>query len=153
MVLLPIPFDLHVLGPPLAFILSQDQTLHCKEFYIIRLFKLSYSKELTVSLFSQFQLLNELFEPKLIVVKTFFDLVFSQPPQFFLFVFFFLHLGLQRYELFFNLQTFFEKFLKFFSNSFFVVFNVSVSCSTRFSIWDCKGMNSFLISKFFSKNF
>ena len=23
------PFDLHVLGPPLAFILSQDQTLHC----------------------------------------------------------------------------------------------------------------------------
>jgi hypothetical protein len=74
MVLLPIPFDLHVLGPPLAFILSQDQTLHCKEFYIIRLFKLSYSKELTVSLFSQFQLLNELFEPKLIVVKTFFDL-------------------------------------------------------------------------------
>jgi hypothetical protein len=34
---------------------------------------LSYSKELTVSLFSQFQLLNELFEPKPIVVKTFFD--------------------------------------------------------------------------------
>ncbi len=23
------PFDLHVLGLPLAFILSQDQTLHC----------------------------------------------------------------------------------------------------------------------------
>ena len=31
MVLLP-PFDLHVLGLPLAFILSQDQTLHCKKF-------------------------------------------------------------------------------------------------------------------------
>ena len=31
MVLLP-PFDLHVLGLPLAFILSQDQTLHCKMF-------------------------------------------------------------------------------------------------------------------------
>jgi hypothetical protein len=29
--LLP-PFDLHVLGLPLAFILSQDQTLHCKIF-------------------------------------------------------------------------------------------------------------------------
>jgi hypothetical protein len=29
--LLP-PFDLHVLGLPLAFILSQDQTLHCKMF-------------------------------------------------------------------------------------------------------------------------
>jgi hypothetical protein len=25
-----IPYDLHVLGLPLAFILSQDQTLHCK---------------------------------------------------------------------------------------------------------------------------
>ena len=24
----PLPFDLHVLGLPLAFILSQDQTLH-----------------------------------------------------------------------------------------------------------------------------
>ena len=27
------PFDLHVLGLPLAFILSQDQTLHCKVRY------------------------------------------------------------------------------------------------------------------------
>ena len=26
----PLPLDLHVLGLPLAFILSQDQTLHCK---------------------------------------------------------------------------------------------------------------------------
>ena len=26
---LPLPLDLHVLGLPLAFILSQDQTLHC----------------------------------------------------------------------------------------------------------------------------
>ena len=25
----PLPLDLHVLGLPLAFILSQDQTLHC----------------------------------------------------------------------------------------------------------------------------
>ena len=32
MALLP-PFDLHVLGLPLAFILSQDQTLHCKNFF------------------------------------------------------------------------------------------------------------------------
>ena len=30
-VLLPLlPLDLHVLSLPLAFILSQDQTLHCK---------------------------------------------------------------------------------------------------------------------------
>ena len=33
-VLLLISFDLHVLGLPLAFILSQDQTLHCKKFWI-----------------------------------------------------------------------------------------------------------------------
>ena len=26
-----LPLDLHVLGLPLAFILSQDQTLHCNE--------------------------------------------------------------------------------------------------------------------------
>ena len=28
----PLPLDLHVLSLPLAFILSQDQTLHCKNF-------------------------------------------------------------------------------------------------------------------------
>ena len=35
-VLLPhvLPLDLHVLGLPLAFILSQDQTLHCKKKFI-----------------------------------------------------------------------------------------------------------------------
>ena len=26
----PLPLDLHVFSLPLAFILSQDQTLHCK---------------------------------------------------------------------------------------------------------------------------
>ena len=32
-----LPLDLHVLGLPLAFILSQDQTLHCKNcsFYLL----------------------------------------------------------------------------------------------------------------------
>jgi hypothetical protein len=30
-----LPFDLHVLGLPLAFILSQDQTLRCKKFLFI----------------------------------------------------------------------------------------------------------------------
>ena len=33
-ILLPyLPLDLHVLGLPLAFILSQDQTLHCKRMF------------------------------------------------------------------------------------------------------------------------
>ena len=30
-----LPLDLHVLGLPLAFILSQDQTLHCKKVFNI----------------------------------------------------------------------------------------------------------------------
>ena len=32
-----LPFDLHVLSLPLAFILSQDQTLHCKVCLLITL--------------------------------------------------------------------------------------------------------------------
>ena len=32
-----LPFDLHVLGLPLAFILSQDQTLHCILLYLSNL--------------------------------------------------------------------------------------------------------------------
>ena len=35
MLLLRLPLDLHVLGLPLAFILSQDQTLHCKKFNFV----------------------------------------------------------------------------------------------------------------------
>jgi hypothetical protein len=33
-----LPLDLHVLGLPLAFILSQDQTLHCKKLSLFCLF-------------------------------------------------------------------------------------------------------------------
>ena len=35
----PLPLDLHVLGLPLAFILSQDQTLRCMTFFICYLFR------------------------------------------------------------------------------------------------------------------
>ena len=46
-VLLPVlPLDLHVLSLPLAFILSQDQTLHCKRVVTIALKILS--EKLTV---------------------------------------------------------------------------------------------------------
>ena len=38
---LSIPFDLHVLGLPLAFILSQDQTLHCKYVCFLNILLLS----------------------------------------------------------------------------------------------------------------
>ena len=30
-----LPLNLHVLGLPLAFILSQDQTLHCEDFNLL----------------------------------------------------------------------------------------------------------------------
>ena len=36
----PLPLDLHVLGLPLAFILSQDQTLHCKNCFFLPLTRL-----------------------------------------------------------------------------------------------------------------
>ena len=42
---IPMPLDLHVLSLPLAFILSQDQTLHCKIFVLldsILLFQITY---------------------------------------------------------------------------------------------------------------
>ena len=34
-----LPLDLHVLSLPLAFILSQDQTLHCKNLFFKSLYK------------------------------------------------------------------------------------------------------------------
>ena len=53
----PLPLDLHVLGLPLAFILSQDQTLRCRKSLILT--KIVIHQELTitylVSSFSFFQ--------------------------------------------------------------------------------------------------
>ena len=45
-----LPFDLHVLSLPLAFILSQDQTLHCNGIYYYNLFLLflNFFKELNI---------------------------------------------------------------------------------------------------------
>ena len=39
----PLPLDLHVLSLPLAFILSQDQTLHCKNCFLPLLTRLRVS--------------------------------------------------------------------------------------------------------------
>ena len=46
-----LPLDLHVLSLPLAFILSQDQTLHCIMFYFSSLTSLALSKEFNALLF------------------------------------------------------------------------------------------------------
>ena len=48
-----LPFDLHVLGLPLAFILSQDQTLHCNFIYIINFYStltLLFSTQIIINL-------------------------------------------------------------------------------------------------------
>ena len=70
---LMLPLDLHVLSLPLAFILSQDQTLHCIIFYIILSLSLTLHnslKELTLldklyfsvlASCTVFSLFNELF--------------------------------------------------------------------------------------------
>ena len=42
-----LPLDLHVLGLPLALILSQDQTLHCK-MYKFESFKICYNQRKTL---------------------------------------------------------------------------------------------------------
>ena len=51
-VLLRLPLDLHVLGLPLAFILSQDQTLHRSLFLY---FQMSLRELYLLSAFQQFQ--------------------------------------------------------------------------------------------------
>ena len=57
------PLDLHVLGPPLAFILSQDQTLHCTFFLSLCCPPLSPRGDVVVSLTSSLATrgVNELF--------------------------------------------------------------------------------------------
>ena len=102
---LMLPLDLHVLSLPLAFILSQDQTLHCIISYIFLSLSLTLiilSKELT--------LLDKLFFSVLAsctVNQSFqwtFHILLREP------VF---RTGLQRYALFSNFQTFLQKFLVF----------------------------------------
>ncbi len=41
-------FDLHVLSPPPAFVLSQDQTLHCKKVKIVSSFLLAEIKPIKI---------------------------------------------------------------------------------------------------------
>ena len=100
-----LPLDLHVLSLPLAFILSQDQTLHCIISYIILSLPLTLiilPKELT--------LLDKLFFSVLAscTIEQSFQWTFqtlSRGPVF--------RTGLQRYALFFNFQIFLQKFFNF----------------------------------------
>ena len=71
-----LPLDLHVLSLPLAFILSQDQTLHCIFFIMLSLFLtlLVSLKKLTLVctcfLVLSFSLFNELFNDPLGRIKS-----------------------------------------------------------------------------------
>ena len=96
-----LPLDLHVLSLPLAFILSQDQTLHC-------IFNINLSLSLTLSILSKESTLLD----KLYFLGTcflYFPSIFSMN-----FSCRFLSNGLQRYGLFLNLQIFLAFFLFFF---------------------------------------
>jgi hypothetical protein len=55
-----LPLDLHVLGLPLALILSQDQTLHCKIILIVSDF-VSQIRFLEIWLVASYQYFKELF--------------------------------------------------------------------------------------------
>ena len=62
-----LPLDLHVLGLPLAFILSQDQTLRCKnfEFYVVsKIFAIS----IILRCFLHFSIFQRTF---LLIIKSF----------------------------------------------------------------------------------
>ena len=61
-------FDLHVLGLPLAFILSQDQTLHCKKFVLT----FSQSINFEVRYFFSLNFKELSFSKKDCKIKTFF---------------------------------------------------------------------------------
>ena len=103
---IPLPLDLHVLSLPLAFILSQDQTLHC--IYLLNCLLLLYCSNylfnkgiyaliINVNIYYTaclFNIFNELFP--------FYYLRVDRPSV----------LGPQRYGLFRNLQIFSQLFLK-----------------------------------------
>ena len=109
-----IPLDLHVLSLPLAFILSQDQTLHrilfvrfnLTLFYSIqvaRLFSI-YSKNLTLSYFQNYIAVILCCQFNISMNVSFF---FCSP---------LIRLAGAKVQLFFNLASFFEKKLFFFLN-------------------------------------
>ena len=98
-----LPLDLHVLGLPLAFILSQDQTLHCKSLLILLKVYFFLIKKLTKTRFSNLP----------IPLKSFKEL----PTQFKLQKMSKFYWGCKDKTNFISLQTFFENFKLIFSKS------------------------------------
>ena len=123
-----LPLDLHVLSLPLAFILSQDQTLHCIKVYIILSLSLTLiilSKELT--LLDKLYFLGTCFLYSNQSFQWTSHLLLREP------VF---RTGLQRYALFSNFQTFLKLFFKISFQSSFLrqsFQELSASSATRFS--------------------
>ena len=113
---IPLPLDLHVLSLPLAFILSQDQTLHC-----------IYSIKLLAPVTRSYLCFQRNLRSAKIQSPEFCCLSF----QYFQWTFFSQTsvrwtrssvLGPQRYALFLYLQIFLKKFLKIFSPFFCPIF-------------------------------
>ena len=139
-----LPLDLHVLSLPLAFILSQDQTLHCIISYIILSLSLTliiHSKELT--------LLDKLFFSVLAsctVFSLFNELIsLSCENPFF-------ERGCKGTHYFLICNSFVKKFSK---NFFEADLHASVLVRTQglishpFFKWECKGTTYFQTSKSF----
>ena len=95
-----LPLDLHVLGLPLAFILSQDQTLRCKnfEFCCYALSCISYAVSFFPNNVKELLLSNK-------HVSICLSLLLKNTRSCF---------GVQRYELILLVQTFVQKVLIFF---------------------------------------
>ena len=117
------PFDLHVLGLPLAFILSQDQTLHSK-------FDLECLGSISQS--------SQLWDTHYLVYASIFQRTFVLffLPRFFRF-------GSAKLILFFIPATFFEKK---FQLSFFFFFDPLFER-------ECKSITFFIPTNFFQKKF
>ena len=114
-----LPFDLHVLGLPLAFILSQDQTLRCNIVLLVSILNLGFRLRSLVFLFPCPPPVYTTVADRFLVLASSFQRTFRFP-----FPFkstpLFCGSGLQRYDLFGNWQSknsiIFDKILYYFEN-------------------------------------
>ena len=99
------PFDLHVLGLPLAFILSQDQTLHCKFDIVFPIIHREYVSDILLAFKASL-----LFKTRYLLFLMAFSIFSKNVANFVSLICCFLLVGngLQNYNLFLNHQMFFK---------------------------------------------
>ena len=131
-----LPLDLHVLSLPLAFILSQDQTLHCISHIILSSsWQLNPQKRINASRFI-------LFGTCFLYFISLFNQLFSIP---------FFKWGCKGKHYFWTSKFLFN-FLKFFFRNRLLK-QLSWHLPHPFLNWDCKDTPFFLSCKLFLKNF